>query len=447
MPIQSLKLANVGPFRRRPDGSGSEGIELEFDAGVNLLIGPNNVGKSTILQVLAAVTARASDAVSALPRAFKNAVTDRPSAVERPKAEFRLVWLGPVGDHREFWQVLDYHLHGGDDSFGSLRIGSPDGLREVDNFAWEKLAPDFGYVGYYNPLAPKMTPAFATYPPAFNTHVWGEDDDPNVYSAVGMKLSREPVDTDIAAEIDRVILEITKRFPVKMGVGIFTDNPDSDREEWRKGQSKFETMDGELTYPELSHGTRSVFAWVSQFMLGMAEHYEADKHDNWKKMPGIFIIDEIDAHLHPSWQRRIIPTLRRHFPNVQIFASTHSPMMVAGLKAGQVHLLKRDDSGQVVWSRNEQDIVGWTADEIYRTFMGIEDPTDERTAGHAEELRKLREKDSLTAEDEKRLQELRRLVNQDLLARGALNAQQDRFDAMMQEYLRSRASDLSQEGA
>ena len=146
-------------------------------------------------------------------------------------------------------------------------------------------------------------------------------------------------------------------------------------------------------------------------------------------------------------QRRIIPTLQRHFPNVQIFASTHSPMMVAGLKKGQVHLLKRDATGQVVWSRNEQDIIGWTADEIYRTFMGIDDPTDERTARHAEELRELRNKDNLTPENEARMQELRRLVNEDLLAGGWLKAQDERFDEMMRRFMADRMSDLSQDGA
>ena len=58
------------------------------------------------------------------------------------------------------------------------------------------------------------------------------------------------------------------------------------------------------------------------------------------------IVDEIDAHLHPSWQRRILPTLTRNFPNLQIFCSTHSPMMLAGLKAGQVQLLRRDENGR-----------------------------------------------------------------------------------------------------
>ena len=479
MPINSLKLSNVGPFRSRPDGTGSDGIELEFDANVNLFIGPNNVGKSTILQALAAVTARprlARNAISALPGVFTSAVTDRKSVVERPEAEFQLVWSGPIGDHREFWNALDYHINE-DYSFGSLSIGSPDGLREVENFTWDELAQEFGYVGYCDtssrrqqmpsPKLPGMFPGtlpelpefrlgditFRQSPPRLTPGMGEHGDDSNVFEAVERHRGQEgPGSWNVRPELDRVISEITEGFHkegfhVDIDVGVFADDPESDSEEWRRGQYKHRTPDGELTFPELSHGTRSVWGWVAQLMMGLSDHGDPRGAANWTEQPGIFIIDEIDAHLHPSWQRRIIPTLQRHFPNVQIFASTHSPMMVAGLKKGQVHLLKRDATGQVVWSRNEQDIIGWTMDEIYRKYMEIEDPTDEPTARHAEELRELRNKDSLTPEDEARMQELRRLVNEDLLARGALNAQQERFDAMMQEYLRSRASDLSQDGA
>ena len=207
-----------------------------------------------------------------------------------------------------------------------------------------------------------------------------------------------------------------------------------------------------MTFPELSHGTRSVFAWVSQFVLGMARHHEADKYDDWKRGTGILIIDEIDAHLHPSWQRRVIPTLTRHFPNVQIFASTHSPMMVAGLRAGQVHLLKRNEAEQVEWSRNEQDIIGWTADETYRTFLGVLDPTDSTTAGAAAELRWLRDQGPLRDEiaEEKRqeeMQRLRQLVDRDLLAGGPRAAQQELFELQFAEALEKyrRSQDLGQE--
>ena len=457
MAIKSLELENVGPFRRRPDGSGFDGIKLEFDANVNLLIGPNNVGKSTVLQALASVTASHVAVRSTLPRAFKNAVGDVREDYNREGAEARLVWTNSFGDYRELWNILDKFVIWNTPleprveprnrsefyDLAHLTIGGPDGLRDSESFAWEELVRDFGYVDYHNPASPRTEPAYVTEGPNLPKKAEGDEDDPSVYEAVNLKRLGSQFERNVFTEIDKVILEITKGFRVEIGTGVFAD--ESEWREWREGQNKFATVDGEVTFPELSHGTRSVFAWVSQFMLGMAQHYQ--DCTNWKRRRGIFIIDEIDAHLHPSWQRRIIPTLTRHFPNVQIFASTHSPMMVAGLKAGQVHLLKRDETGTVVWSRNEQDIIGWTADEIYRTFMGIDDPTDERTARHAEELRLLRAKDSLTPEEQEQMQELRRLVNQDLLAGGHINAQRERFDAIMQEYLRSRMSGLSQDGA
>ena len=466
MPIHSLKLTNVGPFRRRPDGSGSDGIELEFDASVNLFIGPNNVGKSTILQVLAAVIAQDDGVIDALPLAFKSATTDIRDEYNRVGTEFSLVWTNPVGDYRSLWDVLAGWATGSDALWGfpselaTLEIGGPNGRIELDEINWNLFSPDFGYVGYYNPALRGIAGHYVESPSWTGVRIDPEtrsiesrsssqyrvsddpDDDRNVHAAVAYRHGLGDFNR-VFQQIKRVILEIATGFHIDMGPGIFgEDEPSSSNH--RKGQRKFSTVDGSLTFPELSHGTRSVLSWVSHFAIGMAQHYH-DQTD-WSLRNGIFIIDEIDAHLHPSWQRRIIPTLQRHFPNVQIFASTHSPMMVAGLKKGQVHLLKRDETGQVVWSRNEQHIIGWTADEIYRTFMEIDDPTDELTVQRANRLRDLRDKIPRTEAEEEELQNLRRQVNQDLLAGGHINAQRERYAGLMEKFLRSRMADLSQDG-
>jgi predicted ATP-binding protein involved in virulence len=52
--------------------------------------------------------------------------------------------------------------------------------------------------------------------------------------------------------------------------------------------------------------------------------------------PGVVLVDEIDLHLHPNWQRRIIDDLRRCFPQAQFFLTTHSPFIVQSLRAGEV---------------------------------------------------------------------------------------------------------------
>lgn len=175
-------------------------------------------------------------------------------------------------------------------------------------------------------------------------------------------------------------------------------------------------------------------------------------HDAWRGLPFVLLIDEIENHLHPTWQRRVIHVLQKYFPNVQIVATTHSPFIVAGLKAGQVHLLNRDNNGVVTATTNSEDIVGWTADEILRTMMGVQDPTDEATAAAARELRQLRSEGPRDTEDaeaarQTRMQELRRLVNRDLLAGGPRAAQRELFEQQFAEALEKyqQSRDLGQE--
>ncbi len=421
MPIHSLELTNVGPFRRRPDGSGSDGIKLEFDANVNLLIGPNNVGKSTILWFLAGL---------GVGRFFGLGALMHPSADSDCAYVIEYTDLG-----RQRHKVKGRSLL---EDFGA------------NGAVGRRL--NIGYVGYDDGTVPDRdirTPApsaDADKPVLDQEDIlmdmlaeaeFQRDRYADVLSA--LQNSRHECDNAVAASISTVAAEIFSDFPVTVANATGSGNIIAGEHSHMST-----TMDGNIAFGRLSHGTRSVFASVFHLAIGMARHYQ--ENTDWKKMPGIFIIDEIDAHLHPSWQRRIIPTLRGYFPNVQIFASTHSPMMVAGLKAGQVHLLKRDETtGAVEWSRNERDIIGWTADEIYRTFMGIDDPTDERTAQHAEELRELRAMGSLSVAKEERLRELEKLVNEDLAAGGWQKAQDERFDEILRRVLSSSLSESTQD--
>lgn len=200
----------------------------------------------------------------------------------------------------------------------------------------------------------------------------------------------------------------------------------------------------------LSSGTEGTLLWIRWLALKMLHYYEFAK--DWNERPAILLIDEIENHLHPTWQRRVIPALLEHLPGLQIFATTHSPFVVAGLKSGQVHLLNRDADGVVTASMNTEDIVGWTADEILRTMMGVEDPTDDATAAAARELRQLRNegpRDSVEAEEarQERIRELRRLVDRDLLAGGPAAAQRELFEQQFAEALEKyrQSQDLGQE--
>ena len=195
----------------------------------------------------------------------------------------------------------------------------------------------------------------------------------------------------------------------------------------------------------LSSGTQGTLLWIWALALKMAHHY--DWLEGWEEKPAILLIDEIENHLHPTWQRRVIPALLDHFPGLQIFATTHSPFVIAGLKAGQVHLLKRDENGVATATTNTEDVIGWTADEILRNMMGVEEPTDLLTIERSDRLRELRQKQSLTEEEDSELNTLRRQVNESLLSRdGPVGPQRERYADLMQRFLQTRQSDVTQDG-
>ncbi len=197
---------------------------------------------------------------------------------------------------------------------------------------------------------------------------------------------------------------------------------------------------------DLSSGSQSTLLWILWLALKLLNHYEFA--NEWNERPAVLLIDEIENHLHPTWQRRVVPALLKHFPGLQIFATTHSPFVVAGLRAGQVHMLKRDEDGVVTASTNDHDIIGWTTDEILRTFMGVDEPTDQLTVNRASRLRELRGKETLSDAEAVDLAELRRQVNEDFISSSTpLEAQRERYGDMMLEFLRSRQSELSQDGS
>ena len=203
---------------------------------------------------------------------------------------------------------------------------------------------------------------------------------------------------------------------------------------------------GRIYVGDLSSGSQSTLLWILWLALKMLNHHEFA--EGWNERPAVLLIDEIENHLHPTWQRRVIPALLEHFPALQIFATTHSPFVVAGLRAGQVHILKRDADGVITASSNERDIIGWTTDQILQTFMGVDEPTDQLTVNRAGRLRELRGKETLSDTEAEEMAELRRQVNEDFISSSTpLEEQRERYGDMMLEFLRSRQSELSQDGS
>lgn len=88
-------------------------------------------------------------------------------------------------------------------------------------------------------------------------------------------------------------------------------------------------------------------------------------------MHGCVLIDEIDLHLHPTWQVKLIPALKKVFPRLQFIATTHSPMMLPGLEADEIYVLTQDAEGSVAVTPSHQSPALMTGSELYESFFAI----------------------------------------------------------------------------
>jgi predicted ATP-binding protein involved in virulence len=115
----------------------------------------------------------------------------------------------------------------------------------------------------------------------------------------------------------------------------------------------------------LSDGVRNLIGIIADIAIRCATLNPQFEAEAARLTPGIVLIDEIDLHLHPRWQRRIVEDLQRTFPNIQFFATTHSPFIIQSLRQGK--LINLNDTP---YSEYE----GQSIEDIAEYLMGIELP-------------------------------------------------------------------------
>ncbi|NDV21537.1 AAA family ATPase [Desulfovibrio sp. JC022] len=98
--------------------------------------------------------------------------------------------------------------------------------------------------------------------------------------------------------------------------------------------------------------------------------YSGKDEDNLLTAARLIIIDEIDLHLHPKWQRRIVPALRETFPNCQFIITTHSPQVLSEVPAENIFSLYRDENGDIQYEKPELS-QGLNSSEILQEVMDL----------------------------------------------------------------------------
>ena len=139
-----------------------------------------------------------------------------------------------------------------------------------------------------------------------------------------------------------------------------------------------QTDDGkpeQLSIDQLSGGYRIMLALAADLARRMAH---GNPHlDDPLRSEAVVLIDEIELHLHPSWQQRILADLARTFPNTQFIVSTHSPQVLTTVRPGYIVELRRERGG-IIAEPASAPTYGAEAGDVLATVMGV----DERPGGN-----------------------------------------------------------------
>ncbi len=138
----------------------------------------------------------------------------------------------------------------------------------------------------------------------------------------------------------------------------------------RRNPLRMEVMKNgqKLTVSQLSDGEKCLMAMVGDLARRMA--IANPLRDNPLEGEGVVLIDEIDLHLHPKWQRTIIPGLRSVFPRCQLLVSTHSPHVITHIQPENLFLLRMTDQGMEALRPSES--YGKTVERVLEDLMGLE---------------------------------------------------------------------------
>ena len=124
-----------------------------------------------------------------------------------------------------------------------------------------------------------------------------------------------------------------------------------------------------LTVNQLSDGEKCLIAMIGDLArrLAIANPLLENPLDG----TGVVLIDEIDLHLHPKWQRIVVPGLIRVFPNCQFILSTHSPHVITHVHPNHLFLLKQGEEVGITAERPIESY-GKTVDRVLEDLMGLE---------------------------------------------------------------------------
>ena len=368
MKIKSIKLINY---------RGAVSLNIDFHRQLNIFIGVNGAGKSTILDSLAIML---SWLVNRLKNTNASGRKISETEINNGQGTAIIEITGVTEDSQEItWKIVKTrtgYIHAGERSnFSQLNEYTQQIQRQITEHQGQINLPLFVYYSVNRavldtPLKIKTKHQFDSLSAYENALTSGSD----FRTFFEWFREREDLENENRKYREAEIKPEGFCFPdpqleaVRETIERFL--PDFTNLSVRRNPLRMEVTkkDKIVTVNQLSDGEKCLIAMLGDLARRMA--IANPQNPDPLTGNGLIIIDEIDLHLHPQWQRFVVPKLLEVFPNCQFFISTHSPNIITHVQPESLHFMEQTEMG--IKFHPVQESYGKNVDRILEDLMGLE---------------------------------------------------------------------------
>lgn len=406
MPLRRLRVENVRSIHE---------VEIDFSASDaarqwTVLLGENGTGKSTLLRCIALAMA-GSDALGELFREPSSWVRNGET-----RARIDLEFTPKSGDLRR--SRIEWSRK---DSISTVVRRNEQNLRDIDR-AVEQADQRYFVAGYGSSrrLPAKDSPSLS------RSEVFSTRRGQSVATLFSRDATLRPVEAwamDLEYRRGGSGLKLVGSSFDALLPGIRFSGIDRERRELM-----FQTPDGLVGLDSLSDGYQNMAGWIGDFLFRLTDTFR--DHDDPLAAGGILLLDEIDLHLHPVWQRRLLDFLSVRFSNFQFIVTSHSPFTAHQSPPDALHIVQRDAAGQQEVRQYQGDPRLLRIEQLLDPLLGL--PTTESLQSESlkNEYRELKRQTQRGPDAEARFREVSQLVADLPEAQAISKEEQARLDLL-----------------
>jgi predicted ATP-binding protein involved in virulence len=370
MQLQKLSLTNFRAFKQ---------AEFKFKPGMNLIVGINGAGKSSALDAIRILSSQALRRIGmSQAKSMSFSLDDIKIGTESLTAQIDFEVSRPLEEHGEPPQEFTYVNRKSSLTFKPTKSQGEVREQTYKVFDLSVLTPDDNeiiskvkdeaFVVYYSTRRSLATRAKPKSQYDLLTHRELRITDLANWLLVRQVLGSGSYDTKLNSELKSPELAFVEHNVMKFldgctGLSVVSEPTPTIL------LNKNHTV---LDISQLSDGERGILAIVME-LSQLTYEFRDDMYDKYVPAPfPIVLIDELDLHLHPRWQRDIVQKLTDTFPTCQFIATTHSPQIVGEVPPEKIIIL---DEGKPPY-RPDQSL-GMDSNWILRHLMGTDDRKSE----------------------------------------------------------------------